>query len=402
MSSKSSQAVLVNTSAELEQLTDHIDRVGIGAFDFEFIPERTFYPVLCLVQACVDGTVYLVDPLVLDNLQPLFERIANPNIACIFHAGGQDLELVFHLSGLVPKNILDTQIAAGFAGFGYSAGYRRLLQQALNVHIHKTESFSDWQSRPLTKSQMEYAINDVLHLEALWNAIAKKLTEQDRLSWAMEECKVYEDESNYKRDRTRDFMRIKGSSGLEPRALAVLKMLWIWRDTTARKIDKPPRVVLSDNVLLELAKRPIDSMQDLQRMRGIRPDQVRQWGKNIVQAIAEGKAIPDAECPAWPTGKIPSRNEVLTGDFLYLMLKILASEIDLAPEHLATRDDLQYLVRCHRENKMDDNDLKLLTGWRYEHAGIRLVNLLEGTTVRVKVTSDDNGPINIQITEEHK
>lgn len=398
--SKSTKAVLVNTSSDLEELTDHIDRAGRGAFDFEFIPERTYFPVLCLVQACVEGVVYLVDPLELSDLQPFFERIADPKITCLFHAGGQDLELVYNLSGLIPTNILDTQIAAGFAGFGYSAGYRRLLSQVLNVQIPKTESFSDWQSRPLTKAQIEYAVNDVAHLEPLWQAIEDRLKDLNRLSWALEECKVYEEEEQYKRDRTRDFMRVKGASGLDPRSLAILKTIWEWRDNAARNIDKPPRVILSDNVLLELAKRPIESFADLHKMRGIRPDQIRQHGKNIIAAIAAGKAIPDGECPSWPTGKVPSRSELLAGDFLYLMLKVLASEIDLAPEHLATRDDLQYLVRIHREGKLKDNDLPLLTGWRYEHAGHRMVNLLEGTTVRVKVARDEFGPIGIDITEE--
>ncbi len=383
-------ANLITNADELNALCQHIDRVGLAAFDFEFIPERTYFPILCLVQVCVEETAYLVDPFELADLTDLFRRVAAENIKCIFHAGSQDLELVNSLSGLIPKNIFDTQIGAGFAGYGYSAGYRRLLSDILSVHIAKTESFSDWQSRPLTPAQIDYAVNDVIHLMPLYRKIVERLQQQGRLEWAEEECKIYEDDEYYKSDRTRDFMRVKGANSLNSRSLAVLRELWNWRDQEAQRVNKPPRILLSDNVMVEIARKPSTSFDDLRTMRGIRPDQARQHGRAIVTAIETARKLSDQDCPVWPTGKIPSKSELLTGDFLYVVLKYLANDLGLAPEHICTRDELQLVVKLHKENKLQQaTDLKLVEGWRFEVVGKYLIDLLSGMPLNAKVICAD-------------
>ncbi|MBX9690748.1 MAG: ribonuclease D, partial [Cyanobacteria bacterium] len=380
------KVTLVSDSSGLDRLCKHLDEYKTGAFDFEFIPERTYFPLLCLVQVCVEDTAYIVDPLKLKDLTALWKRIADPEIKCIFHAGSQDLELAFGLSGLVPSNIFDTQIMAGFAGLGYSAGYGRLLSQVLEVEIPKTESFSDWQARPLSDAQIEYAVNDVIHLEPLCDEIMDRLVEQGRLDWAMEECKAYEELDTYERDKEQDFMRIKGASSLTPRGLAILRELWWWRDDTARRINRPARSVLADSGMLELAKRRVDSIESLKKMRGLRADTIKGFGKDLFEAIMAGKAVPDSECPVWPSGKVPYKSELLAGDFLYLMLKCRAMEIGLAPEHLTTRDELQSLLKCHKSGELSDtSEFKLLKGWRYEYAGQLVLSLLDGQSVQVKI-----------------
>lgn len=388
---------LITQQSELDDLCSHIDRARLAAFDLEFIPERTYFPILCLVQVAVEETAYLVDPFALKDLSELFKRVADESIKCIFHAGSQDCELVYNLSGLIPRNVFDTQIAAGFAGYGYSAGYRRLLSDILNVQIPKTESFSDWQSRPLTDAQIDYAINDVVHLIPLYERIVGKLQEQGRLSWVEEECKIYEEESFYKRDRTKDFMRIKGANSLNSRALAVLREIWNWRDSEAQRLNKPPRMLLSDNVMLEIARKPISSVDDLRNMRGIRPDQPRQYGKGILAAIEKGRSLSDTECPVWTSGKVPTKSELLTGDFLYVVLKFLAGQIGLAPEHICTRDELQILVRLYKENRVQQaTDLKLLEGWRYKEVGENLLSLLGGEPLSAQVVQSD-GTISLSL-----
>ena len=389
---------VVTSEAELEGLIRHLDEAGAGCFDFEFIPERTYFPVLCLVQICVETTAYIVDPFELPDLSELWARVADPDILCIFHAGGQDLEIAYQQSGLVPKNIFDTQISAGFAGLGYSAGYRRLLEQVLNVRIEKTESYSDWQARPLTREQIDYAVNDVIHLMPLYEDIVSRLEEMGRLDWALEECRAYEDESTYNRDKERDFMRIKGASSLSPRALAVLREVWWWRDEEARRENKPPRVILSDNALFEVAKRKISTLDGLKKMRGMRGDQVRNYGDYILEAIARAKALSEEECPVWPSGRAPHKSELLVGDFLYLMLKCRASEIGLAPEHLTTRDELQNLLKQHKAGKLDEeSDFKLLKGWRFENAGKLILELIEGDSVKVSIGMDGRKTMHLDI-----
>ena len=390
------KAKLVVGQTELDELCEHIDKVGLAAFDFEFIPERTYFPILCLVQVCVEQTPYLVDPFVIKDLSRLWQRVVDEKIRCIFHAGSQDLEIVYQQSGLIPKNIFDTQIGAGFAGYGYSAGYRRLLSDILNVQIAKTESFSDWQSRPLTPAQIDYAVSDVLHLIPLYERIVERLKSQGRLEWAEEECKTYEENEYYEHDRSRAFMRIKGANSLNSRGLAVLREIWTWRDTEAQRINKPPRVVLSDNVMVEIARKPSSSIEDLKNMRGIRPDQPRMYGKAILAAIDKARSLPDGELPTWPTGKVPTKSEVLTGDFLYIVLKYLANEIGLAPEHICTRDELQLVVRLHKERKLESaTDLKIAEGWRHDVVGKQLFEILSGESINAQVVMNDG---NLQLT----
>ena len=392
-------AKLITKERHLDELCHHVDRAGMVSLDFEFIPERTYFPVLCLVQACVEGTPYIVDPLALRDLGELWKRVANPEIKCIFHAGSQDLELAYGLSGLVPKNIFDTQIAAGFAGYGYSAGYRKLLNQILDVNIPKTESFSDWQARPLTDAQIDYAVNDVIHLEPLYENILEELERRGRLDWAFEECLHYEEEGTYNKDRSREFFRVKGSNTLTPRGLAILREVWGWRDETARELNKPPRTILADNVLIEVCRRPPASVQALGKMRGIRPDQVRHYGDAILDAVRDGQSVPSDQCPTWPSGRAPSKDELLMGDFIYVILKFLANDLDLAAEHLATRDELQAIVRGYMEGRPErTEDVRLLKGWRFDVAGERIVAMLDGRDIHVKVRKQRRG-LKLELTD---
>lgn len=397
--SQKTPARLITQKADLLDLCKDIDRSGRVALDLEFIPERTYFPVLCLIQCCVEGKTCIVDPLELQDLMPLWERIANPEILTILHAASQDLDLVHNLSGLIPRNIFDTQIAAGFAGYGYSAGYRRLLSEVLNVHIPKTESFSDWQERPLTASQLDYAVSDVLYLEPLYDEITKSLKQTGRLSWVLEECRAYEEDELYNPDRSAEFFKVKGASKLPPRALAILRELWGWRDEEARTLNKPARTLLADNVMIEIARRQTDSIDALKKLRGIRIDQVRRFAEDISDCVRAGKAIPDKECPSFPSSRAPYKSEILTADFLFMVLKLLSSDLDLATEHLATRDELQSLVRL-KDNQLDKDDAKhrLLTGWRREVAGDVLVSILQGEVVTFDVTSQKNGARSLEMS----
>src|SRR5271170_1664503 len=173
---------IVTTSDALEEICARIDVNRRFAVDLEFIPERTYQPVLCLVQLAVGDEAFIVDPLAVKDLMPLWQRVADPDIEKILHAAVQDLDLIFKASMLVPRNIFDTQIAAGFAGFGYPIGYGKLLQQLLGITISKSESFTDWMERPLSEPQVKYAIEDVCHLLPMADRLATHLDGLGRAS----------------------------------------------------------------------------------------------------------------------------------------------------------------------------------------------------------------------------
>ncbi|HEY9732940.1 MAG TPA: ribonuclease D [Drouetiella sp.] len=384
---------IITDRSELLKLCHEIDSSGRCALDLEFIPERTFEPVLCLVQVATDHSAHIVDPLALPDLKILWERICDPRILVVLHAANQDLDLVYGLSGLVPSNIFDTQIGAGFGGFGYPVGYGKLLNQLLGVTIAKTESFTDWLGRPLTESQIEYALEDVCHLLPMYDKLCAVLKDQGRLSWAEEECKRYVMAEKYQRDRSGDYLRIKGASGLNRRGLAVLQALTDWRNKEAVRTNKPTKSILADNSLVEVSRRPPQSISDIQRVRGIRPDQIRTFGALMLKAVEKGMQVPESELPSWPSSRIPPKREVLLADYLFAILKVIAYNADIATELVCTRDDLQALVRAHRERSLEKSPLPLLQGWRRDMAGNNLISLLDGEALTVSVDNNADPPI---------
>lgn len=358
----------------------------------EFIPERTYEAELCLVQVATDSDAWVIDPLGQADMYPIWERIANPDILKVLHAGDQDLDLAYIGSELIPQNIFDTQIAAGFLGFGYPIGYGKLLTGILGKSVAKTESYTDWRRRPLTESQIQYAVDDVRHLLAMYDKLEQKLKKMNRLEWVQEECRKYCDLSYYEKDTSRDFLRIKGANSLDRRGLGILRELTNWRHSEAARSNRPLRSILADGVLLEVARRPPRELAEIERIRGIRPDQLRAYGNMILEVVKQGQQIPQGELPNWPETRIPSRREIMISDVLFTVLKLLAYDLDIAAELVATRSIIEGLVRRHADNALEGSTLPLLHGWRWEFAGRHLTELLDGSVLTLQVVPG-NEPI---------
>jgi ribonuclease D len=389
---------LISRQSEVDQICAEIDRGRRCAIDLEFIPERTYAPILCLVQVATDTGAYVIDPLASINLAGLWDRIADPEILVVLHAANQDLDIINSLSGKIPQNIFDTQIAAGFAGYGYPVGYGKLLSQLLGISIDKTESFTDWMTRPLTDSQMIYAIEDVKHLLDIHDQLCKQLEKMGRLAWATEECKRYTDPSRYDKDRSMDFLRIKGASALNRKTLGVLQALCDWRHEEAMRVNKPIKSILSDNTLLELARRPPRQVEDIKRVRSIRPDQVRNFGTGIARATEKGLGTPENLLPTWPSSRMPPKKDVLIADMLFALLKVFAYQAELATELVGTRDDVQGFVRAFRDGKKTISELPLLHGWRWDLAGSNLWSVLEATPVTIVCDDNLEPPVKIHLS----
>ncbi len=386
---------IITRTPQLLELCEEIDAGGRFALDLEFIPERTYEAELCLVQVATDSDAFIIDPIALRDLGPIWERVADPNILTVLHAAEQDLDLAYGASDLLPTNVMDTQIAAGFVGFGYPVGYGKLLQQLLGITISKTESYTDWMNRPLSKSQVEYALDDVRHLLPMYDRLASMLSQLNRLDWVQEECRRYCDQGYYERDRSNDFFRIKGANSLNRRGLAVLRELSDWRHAEAYRLNRPLRSILPDAIMLEFARRPPRDLSDIQRIRGIRPDQVRQYGTGLMRAVAAGLVIADADCPRWPSAKVPSKRDMLTADILFTVLRVICFDLDIAPELVATRSILEALVRQHGEGALLESTLPILKGWRFDSAGKDLVLLLDGAVLSLQLCNEGH-PVAMQ------
>jgi ribonuclease D len=222
------------------QLADYCERLARSkqiAMDTEFVSERTYRPVLCLVQVIADGQLALVDPLAVQDMTPFWQTLSTPGHETIVHAGRGELEFCLRAVEDPPTGLLDVQIAAGLAGIEFPASYGTLVSKLLDKQSGKAETRTDWRRRPLSLRQIEYALEDIRHLPAMRDRLVGRLTELGRLEWLAEEMAAWQEEvrSAVFQERWR---RVSGNSGLSRRSLAVLRELWRWREAEAGRDRK--------------------------------------------------------------------------------------------------------------------------------------------------------------------
>jgi ribonuclease D len=364
------------TPAELAERARAAGRFGI---DTEFVSESRYRALLGLVQVVVgvdgDQHIELLDPLAGFDHEPLAEVWADPEVEVVIHSGGQDVAILRRAWGVAPANLFDTQIAAGFAGFSAQAGYGNLLQAALKVRLAKSAGFTRWDRRPLTEEQLDYARKDVEDLLPLADDLQRRLRSSGRLEWAREECRRLEEISD-ERDPESAYRRLPRVNQLRSRPRAVARELAAWRETTAESEDRPVGAVLPDVALVEIAKRQPTSLQELERIRGIRPDTGRRRGKQIIEAVARGR---EGEPP--PAEDV-QRTEIDARDAPVISLaeslvRSRALSAGLAYELVASRADLQAVVSAAREGRPEP-DTRTLRGWRRDLAGGELLEMLAG------------------------
>lgn len=366
---------------EIAQLARAAGRLGI---DTEFMGEGRYQSLLCLVQTAVepagrgDGAprIDVLDPLTEElDPAPLAGALADPALEIVLHAGRQDVALLRRVWNTEIRGVFDTQVAAGFAGLRAQLGYEPLLKEMLGVRLRKTASFTRWDTRPLSREQIEYAREDVLHILQLADAIQDRLRALGRLEWALEECRALESVSD-ERDPDAIFERLPRINGLDASQRAVARELVEWRESLARESDRPPSTVLSDAALVELAKRRPATVERLTHIRGLNEGTLRRRGRAILDAIERGRArdpIPsDAErgIPPDPEdGPLIALSEAL--------VRTRAMEMDVAYELIASKADLQKIVTAVRTGTPEP-DVRTMQGWRREVVGAELLDLLDG------------------------
>jgi len=375
-------------SAELEQ--QELSRICAGArsggriaLDTEFMGEGRYRTLLCLVQLAIpEGSapgdrILVVDPLREDlDGSELASVLADPAVQVVVHAGRQDIALIRRRLGSEVSNVFDTQVAAGFAGMGAQSSYETLLSEALGVRVAKSASFTRWDARPLSREQMGYAREDVVHLLELASQLERRLTEAGRLAWAMEECEPLERSSD-ERDLEVIFARLPRINSLSANQRPVARELCRWREETAARSDRTVQSVLGDATLVEIAKRRPTSRSELERIRGVGGHAGGRRGEDILAAITRARSLPPdpaEHTPRGPSSRPDDAPLIALGEAL---LRSRAREAGLAYELLAARADLQAIVAASREGA-DEADVRTLRGWRRELAGAELLELLEG------------------------
>ena len=378
--SEEDSANVIESQEELKELATKLrdeERIGV---DTEFVGERTYVPQLELMQVSGAELTAVVDCGAVSSLDPLLDVLHNRRIEKVLHAGQQDLELIFALSGAVPKPVFDTQVAAAMVGFGAQPSYASLLERILQVRIEKTQTLTDWSKRPLTSTQITYAHDDVRYLLPLRQRLGDKLRKVGREDWLREELARLEDAASYTRPAPREaYLRVRGRGGLRSRGLAILRELAEWREEEAQRRNKPRGGILSDDVLVELARRAPEKPDALRNFRGQFARAAQRYTTQIIAAVNRALELPQEEWPQLVHGNHAPAPNAGVIELLQAVLRLSSEEAGIAPTLVATSADLHALVEAFALG--NHPELPLLSGWRHEIAGAALVALLEGKAV---------------------
>ena len=366
---------MIEDSATLAELCARLSKSPFVAIDTEFMRENTFYPDLCLIQIADANEAAAIDPKAPGlDMQPLLDLMtANEDVLKVFHAGGQDIEIIYNLTGRTPHPLFDSQVAAMALGQGEQVGYSNLVDQWLGVTLDKGARFTDWARRPLDKRQIDYAIGDVTYLARIFPRMLDKLVKTGRGEWLDQEMERLADPAHYAQEPAEAWKRVKIASR-KPEVLGRLRALAAWREHEARQKNIPRGRIVKDETLGDLALNPPRSQAEVAKVRGLSAS----WGGNeigarMMAAIAKAEPMPPELLPPRDDRKPGlGKDGALVADLLKLLLKIRAKEANVAARLLARGEELDALAAGARDG------LAMLTGWRYDQFGRDALDLVEG------------------------
>lgn len=370
---------LITTESQLGALVDRLAAHSHVAFDTEFVSEHTYRSQLCLIQVAAPDTLAVIDTLKVRELDPFWRLLTEPGRTTVVHAGREEMGFILQAIKARPSSLFDVQVASGLVDHDYPAGYASIVRRFLNLPTNKGETRTDWRQRPLTPAQLEYALDDVRHLEKLWKKLEGKLATSGRTAWMQDEMQSWQNdvEESFIRKRWR---RVSGLSGLSRRELAIARELWHWRDSVAESRDMPPKRVLRDDLLVELCKRKSADERQISAIRGMQRSDLRHILRGLSEAIQRGLELPDEECPGGEKHRAPPPQLAVLGQFLATAIAGVCRQMHLAPALVGTSSDMRDLL-AYKLGYWDDDDDRaplLASGWRAEVVGSLVDDLLSG------------------------
>ena len=357
------------------------------AIDTEFHRERTYFPALALVQlGWGDGNIALIDPLAVD-LAPLKELFES-DVEAVFHAAQQDLDVLTHAVGSIPRRLFDTQIAGGFVGYG-TPSLASLVNSELKISLAKGDRLTDWLRRPLTDAQKRYAAIDVAYLIEIQDRLMAKLADAGRTEWVTEACDELRKKGQSPVRPEDAWLRLKDARGLKGKGRGVARAVAQWRERRAMHLDVPVRQVLPDLAILGIAQRQPKTETELSQARGV--DGRAQRGSTaseILAAVAEGLAGPVPEVPSG--GDDVDRDLRPAGTLVSAWVSQVAKSEGVDTAMLATRADLIALLS-------GDPASRLASGWRAELLGDDIQALVSGNASLTFMPSEHSRPAGLRL-----
>ncbi|RJG45506.1 ribonuclease D [Mesorhizobium sp. DCY119] len=365
---------VITTQQELETAVAALEKSAFVTVDTEFIRETTFWPELCLIQMAAPGVTALVDPLSPDiDLKPFFALMANEAVIKVFHAARQDIEIIFHLGGLIPHPVFDTQVAAMVCGFGDSVSYDQLVQKITGTHLDKSSRFTDWRHRPLSEKQLTYALADVTHLIDVYQHLQAQLDRDNRAHWLNEEMEVLTSRETYDPHPDDAWKRLKMRLR-KPVELAVVQAVAAWREREARERNVPRGRVLKDDAIYEIAQQQPRDATALSRLRTVPKGWERSsTATTLLEIVNSALGIPKEQMPRLPKVVQAPEGTSAAAELLKVLLRQVAEKEGVAAKVLASSDDIDRLAADGEEA-----DVPAMHGWRREVFGDIAVRLVRG------------------------
>ena len=368
--------MVVTSQRMLGQVCRRLRAAGTFGFDTEFIRENSYRPRLCLVQAATRDFAVMIDPFEVDTT-PFWRLVTDAKIEKVVHAGEQDLEICHIYANRPPAGIFDVQVAAGLVGLDYPLSYGKLVMAVIGVETVQGKAFTDWARRPLTRGQLHYAIEDVQHLVSLRDDLHGRLAGLSRLGWMREEMAPAEAPDTYAYDSLRALRRIRGWRRLGRQRLAVLRELATWRESAAKKADMPPRTLLRDGAMKNVARQMPKTIRQLQQVKGFPRPLARRAGAEVLRTLELATRLDEKDWPvAAPRETDPEDKALVLRTIEVVQEFCLANELN--PALIASRADYTDLLHALRHKNRPPRRLRLAGGWRKELLGELITDTLTG------------------------
>ncbi len=353
MPSRATPYTWIGRDEGLREACHRLAQADVVALDIEFMRFNTYYPQAALYQLASDSEIFLVDAVAVQEYEPLVDLLVSDEITKVVHGAGEDMEVIRTHLQIAPKHMFDTQVAASVAGHGWCIGYATLVSNCLGVELSKQEQRSDWLTRPLSKAQIQYSLQDVAYLLDLHAILEAELRALGRREWFDEEVPVWLEREEALPENY--YIKLGGMRRMRPRQRAVLRALCEWRELEARRRNRPRQWLVRDEHLLKLARREV--LEETSLLEDVPRDVVQRYGRGLSKAFAQGMR---SELPPAMAEPLPDGSKAIVNEILAEITK-MAAELKVPQELLGRRREIENSVREWLvENKLSD----YLSGWR--------------------------------------